>query len=112
MKPIKTKVTPDQIVSLERLMVLLEEYKPTTIEEKATTSILFDISDKIHTRYRKLIKSEDLFNSKKPIGLELKCHEAYTLFCTIQIYLPKLPNQEKAYNDLLKFNNDLHQKLA
>lgn len=99
-------------MALEKMMSQLEEYKPTSIEEKVTRSVLFDISDKIHARYRKIIKSSDLFNNKKPIGLELKFHEVYALYSFIQIFLPKIPNQEKAHNDMLKLSLDLHQKLA
>ncbi|RTY64391.1 hypothetical protein [Flavobacterium sp. LB2P53] len=111
MKPIKTKVTPDQIMALEKLMNQIEDYKAISLEEKVTRSVLFDISDKIHARYRKIIKSVDLFSNKKLIGLELKFHEGYALYSFIQIFLPKIPNQEKAHNDLLKLSLDLHQKL-
>jgi hypothetical protein len=111
MKPIKIKVSPDQIMAMEKMMNQLEGYKPTTVEEKVIRSMLFDVADKIHTRYRKIIKSADLFNGKKPIGLELKFHETYALYSFTQFFLPKIPNQEKAYNDLLKLSNLLHPKL-
>lgn len=111
MKSIKTKVTPDQIMALEKLMEQLVDFKPTTISNKVIKSILEDVADKIHVRYRKIIKSTDLFNTKKTISLELKYQEAASMHTFIQMSLPNIPKQEKAYNDLFKLSNDLHQKL-
>lgn len=112
MKPIKTKVTPDQIMALEELMEQLVDFKPTAISNKVVKSVLEDVADKIHVRYRKITKSTDLFNAKKPIGLELKYHEAASMHTFIQMSLPNIPKQEKAHNDLFKLSNDLHQKLV
>ncbi len=111
MKPIKTKCTPDQIMALEKLMEQLGEFNPKAITNKTVKSILEEVAEKIHTKYRKLIKSADLFNTKKTINLELKYHEAASMQTFIQLALPNFPKTEKAHNDLLKLCNELHQKL-
>lgn len=111
MKPIKTKVTPDQILALEKLMEQLPQFTPSQELQKVTKSIMTDVSDKIHVRYRKIIKSQDLFNSKKKIALELKYHEAFATTIFIELMLPTIPTLEKAHNDLLMFRNYLHPKL-
>ncbi|MDI6049584.1 hypothetical protein QLS31_07055 [Flavobacterium sp. XS2P24] len=111
MKTIKTKVTPDQIMALEKLMEQLVDFKPPAISNKVVKSVLEDVADKIHVRYRKIIKSADLFNAKKTIGLELKYHEAASIYTFIQMSLCNIHKEEKAYNDLLKLSNYLHQKL-
>lgn len=112
MKPIKTKVTPDQILALEKLMAQLPQFTPNQELQKATKSIMADVSDKIHVRYRKIITSHDLFNSKKKIAMELKYHEAFATTIFIELMLPTIPILEKAHNDLLMFRNYLHQQLA
>jgi hypothetical protein len=111
MKPIKTKVTPDQIMALEKLMEQLQDFKPTTISNKVVKSVLEDVADKIHVRYRKIIKSADLFNTKKTISLELKYHEAASIHTFIQMAISNIPKEEKAHNDLLRLSNLLHPKL-
>lgn len=112
MKPIKTKCTPDQVMALEKLMEQLQDFKPTAISNKVVKSILEDVAEKIHVRYRKIIKSSDLFNAKKTIVLELKYHEAASIHMFIQMAISNIPKVEKAHNDLLKLSLDLHQKLA
>lgn len=108
----KLKITPDQIMVLEKLMNQLSDYNAEQELQKVAKSILFDISDKIHARYRKIIKTNDLFNSNKKIDLELKYHEAFAVKVFINWMLPTIPTMEKAHNDLLKLSIDLDQKLA
>ena len=43
MKTIKTKVTPDQIMALEKLMEQLVDFKPTAISNKVVKSVLEDV---------------------------------------------------------------------
>ena len=112
MKPIKSKPTPDQIMALEKLMEQLPSFNPMTRNNRVIKSILLEASEKIHTRYRKLVKNSDLFSPKKTFPLELKYHEASALNLFIQIMLPSIPRLEKAHNDLLQFYNYLDQKLA
>lgn len=111
MKPIKTKLTPDQIFALDKLMEQLPDYQPKKELEKVTKSILMDCEDKIHTRYRKILKSQDIFNQNKTVSLELKYHEAFALTIFIELQLPTIPALEKKHNDLLMLRNYLHPKL-
>jgi hypothetical protein len=112
MKPIKCKPTPDQIMALEKLMEQLPLFNPMNRNNRVIKSILVEVADKIHIRYRKLLKTANLFNNDKTISLELKYHEVSAIHLFIQIMLPDIPNQEKRYNDLLQFSNFLNQKLA
>lgn len=111
MNPIKTKVTPDQIMALEKLMQQLPNFKPTQELQKVTKSIITDVADKVHSRYRKISKSPNLFNEKKKTTIELKYHEAFALTVFIELQLPTIPTMEKAHNDLLMLRNYLHPKL-
>jgi hypothetical protein len=112
MKPIKSKPTPDQIIVLEKLMEQLPNFQPLSRDNKVIRSILVEVAEKIHTRYRKLVRSSDLFTSDKTIGLELKYHEASAILLFIQIMLPNLPAQGKERNDLFQFSNFLDKKLT
>lgn len=112
MKPIKTKVTPDQIIALETLLEQLPNFNPTEQMAKLTKSIITDVADKVHSRYRKVIKSHDLFDSKKTVGLVLKYHEAVAITIFIELMLPGISPSLKKHNDLLMLHNYLHQKLA
>jgi hypothetical protein len=112
MKPIKTRLTPDQIIALETLLEQLPNWTPNDQIARLTKSIIVDVADKVHSRYRKVIKSHDLFDAKKTIGLELKFHEAFAVTIFIEIMLPKIPPTLKKHNDLFMLHNYLHQKLA
>jgi hypothetical protein len=111
MKPIKLKITPDQILALEKLLedVLL---KPAIkIDEKLTKSILSDVAEKVHKMYRDILKSRDLFNEKKKKSIQLKWHEGGVLSAIILYSLQAIPATEKAHNDLLMLSNDLHKEI-
>ena len=112
MKPIKTRLTPDQIIALETLLEQLPTFTPIEEMAKLTKSIVTDVADKVHSRYRKMIKSNSLFDAKKTIGLELKYHEAFAIVIFIEIMLPTIPPMVKKHNDLFMLHNYLHQKLA
>lgn len=111
MKPIKTKLTPDQIMALEKLLEKTLTHVPTTTDQKLTKSILTDVSEKVHKMYRSVIKTTDLFNEKKTKSLTLKWHEAGVLEAIILFSLQGIPVTEKAHNDLLMLSNQIHPKL-
>lgn len=102
LQPINAKLTIDQIVALESMMCSLEKYKPKSLEEKVTYSVIIDLSDKINKPYNKIIKSADLFSDGKKIKLQLKLHEAFALLGFIDMHLKSLHKESKSRNDLLK----------
>lgn len=110
--PINVKVSIDQIVALESMLCSLEKYKPKSIEEKVTYSVIIDLSDIISKPYNKIIKSTDLFSSDKKVKLQLKFHEAFALIGFIDMHLKSLHNQSKPHNDLLQISLFLQEQFA
>lgn len=111
MKPIKTKLTPDQVFALEEIMKHLPKFTPTQELEKVTKSIILEVADKINVKYRKIVKSHDLFNARTKISFELKYHEAFALVVYTELMLPAIDSTTKPHNDLLMLHNHLHQKI-
>jgi hypothetical protein len=111
MKPIKAKFTPDLIIGLENIMKDFANWGPFTTEQKVAKSILVEVADKIHLRYRKITKTTDLFNSKKTVSIELKFHELVHLLLFIKVRMDNIDKKSKEHNDFLKFNNE-YEKLT
>jgi predicted site-specific integrase-resolvase len=112
MKPIKLEITPDQIMALEKLMNQVDSlYKPTTPQGKAIRSISFEVSDKINSRYRKLLKNTDLFKNKKPVEIAFNYHQAFALFEILNTLLPHINCDVSTKTEFQKTHDFLHQKL-
>lgn len=112
LNPITAKLTIDQIVALESMMCSLEKYKPKSIEEKVTYSVIIDLSDKINKPYNKIIKSTDLFNANKKVKIQLKFHEAFALVGFVDMHLKTLHKESKPHNDLLQISLFLQEEFA
>lgn len=109
---IKLSLTPDQVMSLEKLMNQVDAiYMPTTRQGKAIRSISFFVSDKINKAYRKLIKSTDLF-SKKKVHISLEYHEANALFEIINTLIPYIETTTETKREYQTTSDFLHQKLV
>ncbi|KGO89758.1 hypothetical protein [Flavobacterium suncheonense] len=108
---IEIKLSNDQIMAICKLLDLLEHLTPTTKpEDKLIRSIAFEVWDKFQTIKKKLVKSHDLFDSKKK-KVTLKYYEAYGLLKIIRETIPLIYDQ---YNHaiLCKLSNELDQKLS
>lgn len=107
---IDLKLSTDQIMAICKLLELLEHLAPTTKpEDKLIRSIAFEVWDKFQTLKKKLVKSQDLFDTKKK-KVALKYHEAYGLLKIIRDTEPLIDeNYTKAIAN--KLNNELDQKL-
>lgn len=109
---VESKQTADQIFAVAKLLEqVYETYPSNNPNEKLVRSISFDLSDKFTSKQRTVYKSNSLFDVKKKYKIALKYHEAFTLHAIIQYFLPSIPKNEKAYNDLLQLSNKLHQQI-
>jgi hypothetical protein len=67
---------------------------------------LIDVAEKIHLRYRKIIKTTDLFNTKKKVSVEFKFHELVNLIVFIKVRMDNVDKTSKVHNDFLQFLNE------
>jgi hypothetical protein len=109
---IELKLTADQIVAVAKLLEQVTESSlPSSTQDKVNKSISFDLSDKFASKKSSVKKSNSLFDFKKRHKMSLKYHEANTLFEVVNQFLPSIPKDIKAHNDLLQLINNLHPKL-
>lgn len=109
---IEPKLTADQVFAVAKLLEqVYETYPSSNPDQKLVRSISFDLADKFTTKQRTVYKSNSLFDTKKKYKMTLKYHEAFTLYAIVQYFLPMIPKEEKAHNDLLKLSTYLHPKL-
>lgn len=112
MNPIKAKFTPDLIIALENIMKDFARWEVATTDQKVAKSILVEVAEKIHTRYRKITKSSDLFTAKKTISIELKFYELVHLLIFIKVRMDNIDRVSKTYNDFLKFINEYEKSIV
>lgn len=109
---VETKLTADQIFAVAKLLEqVYETYPSANPDQKLTRSISFDLADKFTAKQRSVYKSNSLFDAKKRYKMTFKYHEAFTLYAIVQYFLPMIPKNEKAQNDLLMLSNKIHIKL-
>lgn len=109
---IKLKLTPDTVIALAKLLAYPPSLFPVqkTVEQKLLLSYTYELSDKLTNKSRKLLRSVDLFNTKKKTSLTLKYHEAWALEQLIRKLL-NLEENKLSRTLLQKTADDINQKL-
>jgi aspartyl/asparaginyl-tRNA synthetase len=101
------KITPDQVLALDKVLEASKFFEVQTPESRAVKSICYDCQDKVSKLAKKLKRSLDIFNNKKKHTINLKYHEAYALLEYLNHMLPFAGHNL----DLQQVHDQLHQKL-
>lgn len=110
---IELKLTVDEICYLESTTKEVQtiDYKKLAKDKRTAFTIMLDVSDKLTTKAKQLIRKTDLFDQKKKHKISLKWHEAETLEQYIDAFKG---GQDDVYkmNLARKIITQLNQKLA
>lgn len=110
---IKLKLTPDTILALDSLFegFCNNNLAGKTKEQKTLLSIAYDLADTFQKQANKVVRSTDLFNSKKKLGVSLKYYQAWALEQIIR-QMPDPGDNEYRKTLLAKTADELNQKLV
>lgn len=110
---IKLKLTPDTIIALDALFDGFTGQPLTgkTNQQKTLLSIAYELGDTFQKLANKVVRSADLFNGKKKIGISLKYYQAWALEQIIR-NLINLEDNLYRKNLLQKTADEINQLLS
>ena len=109
---IKLKLSPDAILAVDWIFdnFCKGSLPGRTQEQKVLLSISYDLDDTFQKQANKVVRSSDLFNTKKKMGIGLKYYQAWALEKIIREMLPLVDNLYKK-TLLGSLADDINQKL-